>query len=108
MAEARIESGCTVAKRDGSGRGCGANRNKGGCKNGGPGYGKGGGRGDIPGDQGDALAAFQHAIDGKLKTGLSRPDAMRAVAKEQPEVHAAYVQAHNDQVGPSNYRGRRG
>ena len=32
-------------KKDGSGGGVGANKNTGGCKNGGPGYGKGGGKG---------------------------------------------------------------
>jgi ATP-dependent Clp endopeptidase proteolytic subunit ClpP len=64
----------------------------------------GGGSGKV---DGDALVTFQNAVDDKLKTGLSRPEAVRAIAKERPELHAAYVEAHNANVGPSSYRGQR-
>jgi len=66
----------------------------------------GGGKGKAEGE-GDPLAAFQAAVDEKLKTGLSKPDAVRAIVKEQPELHAGYVEAHNANVGPSSFRGQR-
>ncbi|NQT40309.1 MAG: hypothetical protein HQ581_22640, partial [Planctomycetes bacterium] len=66
----------------------------------------GGGNGKST-DVGEPLAAFQALVDEKLKTGLAKSDAIRAVVKEQPEMHAAYVEAHNANVGPSSYRGSR-
>ena len=55
----------------------------------------------------EPIVAWNAAVDDKLKTGLKKPDAVRALAKEQPDLHAAYVQAHNEEVGPSTYRGER-
>ena len=63
----------------------------------------GGGNGKS-GDVGDPLAEFQAAVDEKLKTKLSRPDAVRAIAKDNPDLHAAFVEAHNAKVGPSSFR----
>jgi len=40
-----IRKGGGMGRRDGSGKGRRANRNRGGCKRGGPGFGRGGGRG---------------------------------------------------------------
>ena len=59
-----------------------------------------GGGGGKEAGEGDPLAEFETAVDEKMKTGLSKPDAIRAVVKGNPELHAAYVQAHNDKVGP--------
>lgn len=56
---------------------------------------------------GDGIALWNEALDEKLKTGLSKPEAVRAIAIERPDLHAAYVEAHNAKVGPSSYRGPR-
>ncbi len=66
----------------------------------------GGGGGKVEGE-GDPRAEFEAAVDEKLKTGLSKPEAIKAVVKSNPELHAAYVEAHNAEVGPSSYRGQR-
>lgn len=66
----------------------------------------GGGGGKEEGE-GDPLAEFEAAVDEKMKTGLSKPEAIKAVVKSNPELHADYVQAHNAEVGPSSYRGQR-
>jgi ATP-dependent Clp endopeptidase proteolytic subunit ClpP len=58
-------------------------------------------------ESGDPRAEFEAAVDEKLKTGLSRVEAIKAVVKANPELHAAYVQAHNAAVGPSSFSGAR-
>ncbi len=63
----------------------------------------GGGSGKKEGT-GDPRAEFEAAVDEKLKTGLSKPDAIKAVVKSNPELHAAFVETHNAEVGPSSYR----
>ena len=63
------------------------------------------GNGAVSGS--DAETLFFEAVDEKLKLGMSKPDAVRAIARERPELHAAYVEAHNARVGPSTYRGPR-
>ena len=55
----------------------------------------------------DAIALWTEALESKLRTGLSRADAIKAVVKSNPELHAAYVAQHNANVGPSSYRGPR-
>lgn len=66
----------------------------------------GSGKNKIEGN-GDPLAEFTAAVDEKLKTGLSKPDAIKAVVKANPALHAAFVEAHNADVGPSSFRGSR-
>lgn len=63
------------------------------------------GNGPTQAAHGDAAALFFEAVDEKLKTGLSKSDAIKAVVKGNPELHAAYVRVHNARVGPSSYRG---
>jgi hypothetical protein len=58
----------------------------------------------LPPD-GGPIDDFLLAVVEKMKTGLSKPDAIKAVVKADPELHAAYVQAHNARVGPSSYHG---
>ncbi|NLF08208.1 MAG: hypothetical protein GX594_09545, partial [Pirellulaceae bacterium] len=55
----------------------------------------------------DAIAEWQESLEAKLRAGKSKPDAIRELVREQPELHAAYVAAHNAEVGPSSYRGPR-
>jgi hypothetical protein len=54
---------------------------------------------------GIAGAEFHEAVDEKMKTGMAKPDAIKAVVKSNPELHAAYIQEHNAKVGPSSFRG---
>ena len=44
---------------------------------------------------GDPIAAWQDGIAEKVKAGKSRADATRAMVKEQPELHQAYLDATN-------------
>lgn len=55
----------------------------------------------------DPIAAFHAAVEEKMKAGLVKGDAVRAVIAGDPALHAAYVTAHNEAVGPSSYRGAR-
>jgi len=56
---------------------------------------------------GDAVFLFFAAVNAKLRTGTSRPDAIRELVAEQPALHAGYVKEHNVRVGPSTFRGQR-
>jgi ATP-dependent Clp endopeptidase proteolytic subunit ClpP len=67
----------------------------------------GGGSGKSDGGSGDPIAEFEDAVDEKVKTGMDRPSAIKAVVKNHPELHASYVEAHNRNVGPSTFRGQR-
>ncbi len=60
-------------------------------------------------DGNDAAVSFREAIDAKQRLGSSKADAIRAIVRERPELHAAFVEAHNREHGPpSPFRGRRG
>jgi len=48
-------------------------------------------------DGGDALEAFDNAVAEKVKGGMKRHDAVAAVVKEDPDRHAAYLEAYNAQ-----------
>ena len=54
---------------------------------------------------GDGLALWNEALDAKLQTGLPKAEAVKAIVKENPDLHAAYIAAHNARTGPSRYRG---
>ncbi len=54
---------------------------------------------------GIAGAGFLEAVDERLKIGLDKPAAVRAVATERPDLHAAFIVEHNAKIGPSTYRG---
>lgn len=49
----------------------------------------------------DPIAAWSDAVDAKVKAGLARPKAIAAVARENAELHAAYIAAYNAQHGQS-------
>lgn len=55
-----------------------------------------GGGGDE-GPSGDPVADWEDAIAAQEKRGLGRAAAIRAVVQSKPEIHAAYVRAHNAQ-----------
>ena len=59
------------------------------------------------GGSGDPRAEFEAAVEEKMKAGMSKLDAIKAVVKSNPELHASYVEAHNAAVGPSSFRGQR-
>ncbi len=54
---------------------------------------------------GDAAALWNEALDAKLRTGKSKPDAVRELAVERPDLHQQYIAEHNARAGPSSYRG---
>lgn len=49
-------------------------------------------------DDADPIGAFRLAVEEKMKLNMTKSDAARAVVGEQPELHKAYVEAHNEQV----------
>lgn len=59
------------------------------------------------GGETDPVAEFAQRVREEMKTGLSKADATRAVVQADPELHAAYIEAHNANVGPSSFRGQR-
>lgn len=62
--------------------------------------GMGGGAGPEEEDGGgDAVAAWDAAVENKMKAGLDRVGAIRAVAVKDPELHRAYLAAHNAESG---------
>ncbi len=67
------------------------------------------GGGEKPGGQtgGDPEAAFEAAVEEKMKTGVSKSAAVAAVVKGNPELQATFIEAHNATVGPSSYCGPR-
>jgi len=77
------------------------------AKNGKPGVEMLGGGGEGEGHT-DPKAEFEAAVDEKMKTGMNKADAVKAITKANPELHAAFVAAHNADIGPSTYRGSRG
>lgn len=48
----------------------------------------------------EAKAEFLSAVDAKVKEGMSRGAAISAVAAEQPELHLAFIRAHNEGLSP--------
>lgn len=48
---------------------------------------------------GDPIAEFNEAVDAKVAKGRPKAQAIAAVAREKPELHRAYVIAHNEQHG---------
>jgi ClpP class serine protease len=49
-------------------------------------------------DGGDPIKTFRAAVEEKKRLGLTHTQATRAVVLEQPELHKAYIEAHNAQV----------
>jgi len=45
----------------------------------------------------DFIASWNKAIEDKMQAGFSRSQAVRAVVKEQPELHRQYLAAYNAQ-----------
>lgn len=54
--------------------------------------GSGGGKSD---DSGDPIADFQTAVAAKMAAGLNKAKATASVVREQPDLHADYIQAVN-------------
>lgn len=55
----------------------------------------GAGEGSGGDGDGDPVEAFEEAVSAHVAKGKSRGEAIRAVAVGSPEVHAAYLRAHN-------------
>lgn len=46
-------------------------------------------------DAGDAIQRWEAAVDAKVKTGMDKAKATRAVVHEDPELHKEYLEAYN-------------
>jgi signal peptide peptidase SppA len=61
---------------------------------------------DNPAVDGEPVAAFRSAVRERVAAGMSQRDAVSSVVREQPDLHVAYVNAHNQANGrTAEYQG---
>jgi hypothetical protein len=67
---------------------------------------------DAPGDKsaafdGDPIEAWTKALQAKIAAGMDNKRAASALVREQPELHAAYLEAYNELHAAARGSGRR-
>ncbi len=53
----------------------------------------------TPSEIQQAIELFDARVETKVERGMSRPEAVRAVVKEDPKAHRRYLAASNERAG---------